>query len=172
MRGPISSNMIAKDLFTHLTSLALWSHFEVIWTSRIHEFEELQSWPVFPRFILTIFPLVFGLLIGMVVFYSSRASNPYKICEFWYLKMSEILKFENFPISGVTNGGSSGEATREGREYSVKVDGIYSQLQVTPLVVSAPARGQGIVIHVMFTSRTARSPWIQVWCTALSYRPQ
>ena len=37
--------------------------------------------------------------------------------------------------------------------------------------VSAPAQGQGIVFHVLFTSRTTRSPWIQVRCIVLSYRP-
>lgn len=36
--------------------------------------------------------------------------------------------------------------------------------------VSAPARGQGTVLHVMFTSHTLRLPWIQGRCTCLSYR--
>ncbi|TQD89233.1 hypothetical protein C1H46_025226 [Malus baccata] len=39
------------------------------------------------------------------------------------------------------------------------------------LILVLPPRVRGTFFHVMFTSRTACSPWIQVRCTVLSYRP-
>ena len=52
-----------------------------------------------------------------------------------------------------------------------KYDEMHRELiNYTPVLV-LPPRVKGIVFHVMFTSRTIGSSWIQVRCTCLSYRP-
>ncbi|KAM1607178.1 hypothetical protein ACFX1Z_027790 [Malus domestica] len=95
------------------------------------------------------FSLDFGLLKGTNLFYSLRASNPYKFHGFWLrneldikvLKISQnlVITFQDPMNQTVAPAKLAGE---EG-EYSIKVDGIFLTSVRVPLAhaVHVPACG-------------------------------